>query len=412
MSTDVEPMTSLDVTTGLNSLYMLYCTAPITASCDRHSIFLFRINPTKISFDHVCRAVSTSSHDYYRLVIWGYSLCYSASSNHFIGNLNYVVLRQFRNALTAEFTNTRGHVLAGAHVLFNMFFKLICVSLTFPGCIAERGRVLPMILFAFIWSVIIYNPVTYWFWNSNGWLSVDLGRLPVLDFAGGNCVHIVSGFTCLAYSYILGPRNPKLLYNYRNSNTGHIIFGTFLVFMGWIGYIAGCDFKFSFNSIYIILNTLIAACASGIVWTAIDFFFSSVPLEGESVGLKHGDSKLSNSLGDNHSPMLQAIVSRTGVSINQRLHESKSNFVEKRKFSMISFSSGIMTGLVVFTPGGGYVSSNAEFWKGIIFGVVGAISGNLATRLKYFFNIDDALDLFAVHGIPGNCWFYANRYFC
>ena len=102
--------------------------------------------------------------------------------------------------------------------------------------------------------------------------------------------------------------------------------------MGWIGYIAGCDFKFSFNSIYIILNTLIAACASGIVWTAIDFFFSSVPLEGESVGLKHGDSKLSNSLGDNHSPMLQAIVSRTGVSINQRLHESKSNFVEKESF--------------------------------------------------------------------------------
>ena len=61
-------------------------------------------------------------------------------------------------------------------------------------------------------------------------------------------------------------------------------------------------------------------------------FFSSVPLEGESVGLKHGDSKLSNSLGDNHSPMLQAIVSRTGVSINQRLHESKSNFVEKESF--------------------------------------------------------------------------------
>ena len=56
--------------------------------------------------------------------IWGYSLCYSASSNHFIGNLNYVVLRQFRNALTAEFTNTRGHVLAGAHVLLICFSSL------------------------------------------------------------------------------------------------------------------------------------------------------------------------------------------------------------------------------------------------------------------------------------------------
>lgn len=401
MSTDVEPMTSLDVTTGLNSLYMLYCTAPLPLVVIGIAFFYSGLTQRRSALTMFAVPFLLAPMIIIDWFIWGYSLCYSASSNHFIGNLNYVVLRQFRNALTAEFTNTRGHVLAGAHVLFNMFFKLICVSLTFPGCIAERGRVLPMILFAFIWSVIIYNPVTYWFWNSNGWLSVDLGRLPVLDFAGGNCVHIVSGFTCLAYSYILGPRNPKLLYNYRNSNTGHIIFGTFLVFMGWIGYIAGCDFKFSFNSIYIILNTLIAACASGIVWTAIDFFFSSVPLEGESVGLKHGDSKLSNSLGDNHSPMLQAIVSRTGVSINQRLHESKSNFVEKRKFSMISFSSGIMTGLVVFTPGGGYVSSNAEFWKGIIFGVVGAISGNLATRLKYFFNIDDALDLFAVHGIPG-----------
>ena len=98
--------------------------------------------------------------------------------------------------------------------------------------------------------------------------------------------------------------------------------------------------------------------------------------------------------------MLQAIVSRTGVSINQRLHESKSNFVEK-EFSMISFSSGIMTGLVVFTPGGGIRFFECRILEGDYFGVVGAISGNLATRLKYFFNIDDALDLFAVHGIPG-----------
>jgi Amt family ammonium transporter len=254
-----------------------------------------------------------------------------------------------------------------------------------------------MFLFVFIWSTIIYNPVTYWFWNTNGWLSVDLGRLPVLDFAGGNCIHIVSGFTCLAYSYILGPRNPKLLYNYRNANTGHILLGTFFVFFGWIGFVSGCDFKFSFNSLYIILNTCIAACASAIIWTAIDYFFSSVPLEGEASAVKPGDYNLGTSMTATIEPQ----VSRTGVSINQRYHESKSNFVEKRKFSMISFSSGIMTGLVVFTPGGGYVSSNAEFWKGIVFGVIGGVTGNLATRLKYFFNIDDALDLFAIHGVPG-----------
>ena len=120
----------------------------------------------------------------------------------------------FCKALT-EFTNTRGHVLAGAHVLLICFQAYLCF-IDFPGCIAERKKFLPMILFAFIWSVIIYNPVTYWFWNSNGWLSVDLGRLPVLDFCWGTVFILLVGFTCLAYSYILGPRNPKLLYNYRN----------------------------------------------------------------------------------------------------------------------------------------------------------------------------------------------------
>ena len=116
--------------------------------------------------------------------------------------------------------------------------------------------------------------------------------------------------------------------------------------------------------------------------------------------MKHGDSKLSNSLGDNHSPMLQAIVSRTGVSINQRLHESKSNFVEKKVFHDII--------LVRYHDWVGclYTRRRIRFFECRIlerdyFGVVGAISGNLATRLKYFFNIDDALDLFAVHGIPG-----------
>lgn len=37
----------------------------------------------------------------------------------------------------------------------------------------------------------------------------------------------------------------------------------------------------------------------------------------------------------------------------------------------------------------------------VVFGVVGAIVGNLSTRLKYFFRIDDALDIFAIHGVAG-----------
>ena len=34
-------------------------------------------------------------------------------------------------------------------------------------------------------------------------------------------------------------------------------------------------------------------------------------------------------------------------------------------------------------------------------GIVAAILCNLATKLKYFFNADDGLDVFALHGIGG-----------
>ncbi|WEJ97661.1 hypothetical protein PSN45_005218 [Yamadazyma tenuis] len=291
--------------------------------------------------------------------IWSYSLCYSSSSNHFIGDLDFAVLRQLRESAVLVYATPRGEILSINHFLFNGMFKIICVGFTFPGCIAERGRLLPMLLFLFCWSTIIYNPVTYWFWNRNGWLSTEFGTLPVTDFAGGNCIHVVSGFTALAYSYLLGPRNSKLLYNYRSSNNGFILLGTFFIAFGWCGFIAGCDYKFSTFSIYIMVNSLLAASVSSVVWMIIDFYYSSTPLDGN---------------GHNKS---------------------------ERKISIISFSSGLMAGLVVITPAGGYVSSPTGFWKAIVFGVIGGISSNLATRLKFFFHIDDAFDIFAIHGITG-----------
>ena len=64
------------------------------------------------------------------------------------------------------------------------------------GAIAERGRLGPIMVFVFIWSTIVYDPIACWTWNSNGW-SFKLGGL---DFAGGTPVHISSGTAALAIS--------------------------------------------------------------------------------------------------------------------------------------------------------------------------------------------------------------------
>lgn len=40
-------------------------------------------------------------------------------------------------------------------------------------------------------------------------------------------------------------------------------------------------------------------------------------------------------------------------------------------------------------------------WSSVIFGVLGASLANYATKVKFLLGIDDALDIFAVHGVAG-----------
>ena len=56
------------------------------------------------------------------------------------------------------------------------------------GAVAERGRLGPALVFVFIWSTIVYDPIACWTWNRNGWSDI----LGILDFAGGTPVHISS----------------------------------------------------------------------------------------------------------------------------------------------------------------------------------------------------------------------------
>lgn len=75
------------------------------------------------------------------------------------------------------------------------------------GAAAERGRILPILVFVFVWATLVYDPIASWTWNSAGWAA----KLGVLDFAGGTPVHISSGASALAFSLMLGPRKQKTL---------------------------------------------------------------------------------------------------------------------------------------------------------------------------------------------------------
>jgi len=121
-------------------------------------------------------------------MFWGYSLAYSRTANKFIGDLANFGMK---NVMAAP---SPGSAVIPEIVfcLYQMLFCACTVQIVIGGSF-ERGRIVPSLVFAFIWATVVYCPIACWTWNSNGWLF----QLPSLDFAGGGPVHISSGWSAL-----------------------------------------------------------------------------------------------------------------------------------------------------------------------------------------------------------------------
>ncbi|KAL9121304.1 MAG: hypothetical protein Q9187_002138 [Circinaria calcarea] len=266
---------------------------------------------------------------------WGYSLAFSHNAHSYIGNLENI---GFRNVLAAPSLGSP-KIPDLLYAVYQGMFACITVALA-VGAVAERGRMLPCVIFMWVWSTIIYDPIACWTWNPNGWVY----RLGGLDFAGGTPVHISSGSAALAYSLMLGKRRGHGTHelNYRPHNVTHIVIGTVFLWVGWFGFNAGSALGANIRAVMAAVVTNLAASTGGVTWCLLDY----------------------------------------------RL---------EKKWSTVGFCSGVVAGLVAITPGSGFVPA----WAAVIFGVVGAAACNYATKLKFFFGIDDALDIFAVHTIGG-----------
>ncbi|ROT34500.1 ammonium transporter 1 [Sodiomyces alkalinus F11] len=264
---------------------------------------------------------------------WGYSLTFSATGSAFIGNLDNI---GFRNVGGADADGIPEILFATYQGLFAAITPALAL-----GAVADRGRILPALVFVFIWSTLVYDPIACWTWGANGWLHA----IGSIDFAGGTPVHINSGVTALAYSLMIGKRTGYERLNglpYRPHNVTNVMLGTVFLWVGWFGFNGGSTLAANVLTAQVLFITNLTACLSGLTWVLLDY-----RLEG--------------------------------------------------KWSTIGFCSGAITGLVAITPAAGFV----PIWSCAVFGIVGGVAGNFATKLKFLVGIDEALDVFAVHGVGG-----------
>ncbi|KAH9901703.1 ammonium transporter [Xylariomycetidae sp. FL2044] len=267
---------------------------------------------------------------------WGYSLTFSHTGSSFIGDLsNFGLMKTL-----AQPSVGGSKVPDILFCLFQGMFAAITPALAI-GAAVDRARILPCIVFIFVWSTIVYDPIAYWTWNPNGWSYIMGG----LDFAGGTPVHISSGAAALAFSVMLGKRTgyaKSAGLPYRPHNVTHIVLGTVFLWVGWFGFNGGSALSANLRAIMACIVTHLAASVGGITWVLLDY----------------------------------------------RL---------EKKWSVVGFCSGAIAGLVAITPASGFVTP----WAAVIYGIVGGIGCNFATKLKFLFDVDEALDIFAVHGVGG-----------
>jgi Amt family ammonium transporter len=219
-------------------------------------------------------------------------------------------------------------------------FQLMFAAITpalITGAFAERKRFSAFVLFTILWSILVYSPLAHWVWSVDGWLF----KLGALDFAGGTVVHISSGVSALIVALLIGRRvvNGDRLEPHDVPMT---VLGAGLLWFGWFGFNAGSAVAANglAASAFIVTNT--AAAAATITWVLASYL-------------------------------------RTG------------------KVSVVGAAAGAVAGLVAITPASGFVTVGGALFIGLVAGGLCYSATLLRSRLK----VDDALDVFAVHGVGG-----------
>lgn len=273
-------------------------------------------------------------------VLWfavGYSLSFGsggAATNGFIGGLEAA----FLNGVAPS----TAHGLAPGlpeflWIAYQLTFAVITPALI-AGAFAERIKFSASILFFFLWHLLVYAPICHQVWGG-GWM----GSLGVLDFAGGAVVHVNAGVAGLVAALVLGPRHGFGRDNMAPHNLTLTAIGAGLLLVGWIGFNAGSAWAADSIAAVAAFNTLLAAAAAAIGWTAVEWL-------------------------DHKRPTLLGLL------------------------------SGLVAGLVGITPAAGLVDPKGAF-------VIGLVSGPAcyagAVWLKRALKYDDSLDAFGVHGVGG-----------
>ena len=205
------------------------------------------------------------------------------------------------------------------------------------GAFADRVRFKSYLKFLVAWSLLVYVPLVHWIWGGG-----FLAKWGALDFAGGMVVHVSAGFAALASVWVVGARKFGPDERMLPHNVAFVALGTGLLWFGWFGFNAGSALAANGVAAQAFVNTDIAGSIAMCTWLFISWWRDGKP-------------------------------------------------------SLVGAFTGAVAGLACVTPCAGYVPTWAAFVIGLLAGSICYGAVVFRERMRW----DDALDVWAAHGVGG-----------
>jgi len=222
-------------------------------------------------------------------------------------------------------------------VVFQGTFAAITVAIV-AGSVIERMKFSTWMVFAFIWTIVVYAPITHMVWGG-GYLFNE----GALDFAGGTVVHMNGGLAGLVLAVLIGKRAGYPKVAMKPASVILTALGAGLLWFGWYGFNGGSAFGANAIAGLAYLTTTIAAAVATVTWIVVEYMVFKKP-------------------------------------------------------TLLGAATGAIAGLVAITPAAGFVGVNGAF----IIGAMGALIAFFGvTALKKKLGYDDSLDAFGVHFLAG-----------
>ena len=318
-----------EIDTG-DTAWMLTATALVLLMTPGLGLFyagLVRSKNTLNTFMMCAAAIAVAT------VTWamiGYSLAFDGTGD-LIGGLGHFALQD------VGFEPREG--LTIPHLVFFAFQATFCIITTalISGAVVERMRFGAFLIFAALWSVLVYSVLAHWAFGG-GWL-IEGGTL---DFAGGVPVEMGSGFSALAAALVVGARKDYGHLGLLPHNTVYVLLGAGLLWFGWFGFNGGSGFSTGEPGVLAFTNTLLCPAAAMLTWFVLDA-------------------------------------------------------IRGRRVTAVGAATAIIVGCVLITPAGGFVSPG---WA-LALGALGALPCYFVIVYRPRTGVDETLDVLAAHGVAG-----------